>query len=84
MIFRIAALGIGAIAMYYFDPLSGKGRRASLRGKLTRARHKAGNRAHGIVAEARSAIERRRVEREQPDRRDTQRWPVDPVDIDLS
>lgn len=81
MIFRIAALGIGAFAMYYLDPVSGKRRRALLRDKLTRARHQAG----GIVAEARSAIERRSAQRQQPDRRDAQpRWPVDPVDIDLS
>ena len=31
MIFRIAALGIGALAMYYFDPVSGNRRRALLR-----------------------------------------------------
>ena len=85
MIFRIAALGIGALAMYYFDPDSGKRRRAVLRdltkGSARRARH----RAHGIVAEARSAIERRREPRpEQQDRRAAQHWPVDPVDIDLS
>lgn len=83
MIFRIAALGIGALAMYYFDPVSGKRRRALLRDKST-VKH-ARNRAHGIVAEARSAIERRRAQRHEPDRREAQqRWPVDPVDIDLS
>jgi hypothetical protein len=43
----------------------------------------ASNRAHGIVAEARSAVERRSNQRPQPDRRDAeQRWPVDPVEID--
>jgi len=82
MIFRVAALGIGALAMYYFDPVSGKRRRTALRslgrGTLHRARH----RAHGIVAEARSAVERRSTPRPDPDRRDEQRWPVDPVDID--
>ena len=31
MIFRIAALGIGALAMYYFDPVSGQRRRDTLR-----------------------------------------------------
>ena len=83
MIFRIAALGIGAIAMYYLDPVSGKRRRASLRDKWTAKQ--ARNRAHGMVAEARSASERRSAQRQQPDRRDAQqRWPVDPVDIDLS
>ena len=84
MIFRIAALGIGALAMYYFDPESGSRRRAALRslgrGTLHRARH----RAHGIVAEARSAIERRREQRPEQDRRAAQHWPIDPVDTDLS
>jgi hypothetical protein len=84
MIFRIAALGIGALAMYYFDPVSGKRRRHTLRdltkGTARRARH----RAHGVVAEARSAIERRREQRPEQDRRAAQHWPVDPVDIDLT
>lgn len=86
MIFRIAALGIGALAMYYFDPASGGRRRAALRslgrGTLHRARSRMHSRAHGIVAEARSAVERRATPRPAPDRRDEQRWPVDPVDID--
>jgi hypothetical protein len=92
MIFRIAALGIGALAMYYFDPVSGNRRRALLRDKLAHARHEADhyargtvkhvrNRAHGVVAEARSAVERRRAQRQAPDRRDPDRWPVD---VDLS
>jgi hypothetical protein len=84
MIFRIAALGIGALAMYYFDPVSGQRRRDTLRdltkGTARRARH----RAHGIVAEARTAVERRREQRPEQDRRAVQHWPVDPVDIDLS
>ena len=96
MIFRIAALGVGALAMYYFDPVSGNRRRALLRDRLTHLRNEGGhyakgtlrharNRAHGVVAEARSAIERRREQRpEQQDRRAGQHWPVDPVDIDLS
>jgi len=92
MIFRIAALGIGAIAMYYFDPVSGTRRRSLLRDKLVHARHEAGhyakgtvrhvrNRAHGVVAEARSAVERRSAARQAPDRRDPDRWPLD---VDLS
>ena len=92
MIFRLTALGLGALAMYYFDPVSGNRRRALLRDKLVHyrkeAREYAGgtykdlrNRAHGAVAEARSAIERRASKRAQPDRRDPQRWPVD---IDVS
>jgi hypothetical protein len=95
MIFRITALGIGAIAMYYFDPDSGKRRRSLLRDQLTHLRREsrhyakgtlkhARNRAHGVVAEARSAIERRREQRSDQDRRTVQHWPVDPVDIDLS
>ena len=92
MIFRIAALGIGALAMYYFDPVSGNRRRALLRDQLVHyrkeAREYAGgtykdlrNRAHGVVAEARSAVERRSARRREPDRRDPNRWPVD---VDLS
>jgi len=78
MIFRIAALGIGALAMYYFDPVSGQRRRDTLRhlarGTARRARH----RAHFMVAEARSAVERRKSERPEPDRRDPQQhWPLD-------
>jgi hypothetical protein len=92
MIFRIAALGIGALAMYYFDPVSGNRRRALLRDQLVHyrkeAREYAGgtykdlrNRAHGVVAEARSAVERRSARRQATDRRDPNRWPVD---VDLS
>ena len=94
MIFRIAALGFGALAMYYFDPVSGNRRRALLRDQLTHLRREgrhyakgtlkhARNRAHGVVAEARSTIERRREQRPEQDRRAAQHWPVDPVDIDL-
>jgi hypothetical protein len=93
MIFRIAALGFGALAMYYFDPASGKRRRAQLRDQMTHLRREtrhyangtlkhARNRAHGVVAEARSAIERRREQRPEQDRRAVQHWPVDPVDMD--
>jgi hypothetical protein len=70
MIFRIAALGLGALAMYYFDPVSGNRRRALLRDKVTHYRkeareyaggtyHDLRNRAHGVVAEARSVGGRR-------------------------
>jgi len=82
MIFRIAALGIGALAMYYFDPQSGSRRRTALRSLGRGARKRVRDKAHGIVAEARSAVERRSTPRPDPDRRDEQRWPVDPVDID--
>jgi hypothetical protein len=40
MIFRIAALGIGALAAYYFDPASGKRRRAVLRERLVQAKRR--------------------------------------------
>jgi hypothetical protein len=40
MIFRIAALGIGALAVYYFDPISGKRRRETLRDRLVRAKRR--------------------------------------------
>lgn len=40
MIFRIAALGIGALAVYYFDPISGQRRRESLRERLVRAKRR--------------------------------------------
>jgi hyperosmotically inducible protein len=70
MIFRIAALGIGAIAMYYLDPVSGRRRRALLRDQAVHAKHRISdytehkakdlrNRAHGVVAEARGALQRR-------------------------
>ena len=85
MIFRIAAFGIGALAMYYLDPVSGKRRRALLRDQMTHYRKEAReyatgatrdlrNRASGAVAEARSAVRRRLGERR----------PASTVDIDLS
>lgn len=88
MIFRIAALGLGALAMYYFDPVSGNRRRAVLRDRVMHYRKEAGeyaggtyhdlrNRAHGVVADARSALERRRTPRQRADRRDPDRWPLD-------
>ena len=76
----LGAFGIGALAMYFFDPVSGRRRRALLRDQLVHARHEIGeyaegtaqdlrNRAYGLVAEAKGALERR--EKKQ-------------VDIDLS
>jgi hypothetical protein len=70
----LGALGIGALAMYFYDPVSGRRRRALLRDQLVHARHEIGdyaegttkdlrNRAYGLVAEARSLVERRLGER---------------------
>jgi hypothetical protein len=81
----LGALGIGALAMYFYDPVSGKRRRALLRDQLVHARHEIGdyaegatkdlrNRAYGLVAEARGVVERRLG----------QRRPASSVDIDLS
>ena len=68
MIFRIAALGIGAIAMYYLDPISGKRRRALLRDQAVHAKHRISdytehkardlrNRAQGLVARGRRKLD---------------------------
>jgi hypothetical protein len=80
MIFRVAALGIGALAMYYFDPASGKRRRALLRDKLSHYRHEAGHLAKGTLKHARNKAqgiahdlgEKTRRPEKQPER-----WPVD-------
>lgn len=81
----IGAFGLGALAMYFFDPDSGKRRRALLRDQLVHARHEIGdyaegttkdlrNRAYGLVTEARGLLERRLGQRrKQPS-----------VDVDLS
>jgi gas vesicle protein len=77
MIVRVlGALAIGALASYYFDPVSGRRRRALLRDKLVHTRHELGdyaegtakdlrNRAQGLVAEARGMVERRTSQRRQ-------------------
>lgn len=85
MFSRLAALGIGALAMYFFDPVSGKRRRALLRDQLVHTGREIGgyaegtakdlrNRAQGVVAEARGAMRRRLGER----------GGTTSVDIDLS
>jgi hypothetical protein len=86
MIVRVlGALGIGALAMYFFDPASGRRRRALLREQLAHAQREIGdyaegtakdlrNRAQGLAAEARGMVERRLGQRRQ----------AGPVDIDLS
>jgi hypothetical protein len=81
----IGAFGLGALAMYFFDPDSGKRRRALLRDQLVHARHEIGdyaedttkdlrNRAYGLVAEARGLVERRLGQRRNEPS----------VDVDLS
>ena len=86
MIVRVlGAFGIGALVMYFFDPVSGNRRRALLRDQMVHARHEIGeyaegtakdlrNRAYGMVAEARGLVERRLGQRRQQSS----------VDIDLS
>jgi hypothetical protein len=79
MIVRVlGALAVGALAVYFFDPVSGKRRRALLRDQLVHARHEIGdyaegtakdlrNRARGLVAEAKGFVERRRAPRDETD-----------------
>jgi len=86
MIVRVlGAFAIGALAVYFFDPVSGKRRRALLRDQMVHARHEIGeyaegtakdlrNRAQGLVADARGMVERRLGQRRQ----------ASAVDIDLS
>jgi len=74
MIVRVlGAFAIGALAVYFFDPVSGKRRRALLRDRLDAKELR--NRAGGFAAEARGMVERRL----RPRRR-----AVSQVDIDLS
>ena len=87
MIRILGALGIGALAMYFFDPENGRRRRALLRDKAVHYNKEAReyadatykdlrNRAQGVVAETRGLVERRFGQRQQ------QQQPK--VDIDLS
>lgn len=63
MIVRVlGALGVGALAMYFFDPVSGARRRARLRAQTARD---LGSRAHGLVADAREIVDRRLAQRRQ-------------------
>ena len=94
MIIRVlGALGIGALAMYFFDPVSGRRRRALLRDQMVHAQKEMTdyaegtakdlrNRAYGIAAEARGMVERRMGQRRQgpqfPGDQNSQ------VDIDLN
>lgn len=76
MIRVLGALGIGALAMYFFDPVSGRRRRALLRDQMVHAQKEITdyaegtakdlrNRAYGLAAEARSMTERRAGPRRQ-------------------
>jgi hypothetical protein len=77
MIVRVlGAFAVGALAVYFFDPISGRRRRALLRDQRVHARHEIGdyakgtakdlrNRAQGFVAEARGMVERRLGQRRQ-------------------
>jgi uncharacterized membrane protein len=67
---RILFLGLGAALMFFGDPYSGRKRRADVTNRLESARRKiehgrdmvvrdATNRAHGLIAETRSALETR-------------------------
>jgi hyperosmotically inducible periplasmic protein len=70
MIRLLGTLGIGALCMYFFDPVSGRRRRALLRDQLVHAKHEIDdyaegkskdlrNRAQGVIAETRSMMEQR-------------------------
>lgn len=85
MIRILGALGIGALAMYFFDPENGRRRRAMARDKAVHYGNEASqyadatyedlrNRAEGVVAETRGLVERQLGKRR----------PESKVDIDLS
>jgi hypothetical protein len=57
MIFRIAALGIGAIAMYYLDPASGKRRRALVRDQVKGTAKELRSRARDVVGRNRRQLD---------------------------
>ena len=81
MIFRLTALGVGALAMYYLDPVSGKRRRALLRDKVTHYRHEASHVAKGTLKHARNKARgishdlSGKVKESEP--KPAERWPVD-------
>ena len=75
MIVRVlGAFAIGALAVYFFDPVSGKRRRALVRDHAEGTAKDVRNRAYGVAAEARGIVERRLGQRRQ----------ASAVDIDLS
>jgi hypothetical protein len=57
MIFRIAALGIGAIAMYYLDPISGRRRRALVRDQVKGTARQLRSRARDVVGRNRRQLD---------------------------
>jgi hypothetical protein len=57
MIFRIAALGIGAIAMYYLDPISGRRRRALVRDQVKGTARQLRSRARDVVGRNRRKLD---------------------------
>jgi len=95
MIMRVlGALGIGALAMYFFDPVSGKRRRALARDQMTHYQKEVTqyaegtakdlrNRAQGFYAEARGMMERRMGQRRQ-DGQGAQGTQGSQVDIELN
>lgn len=95
MIMRVlGALGIGALAMYFFDPISGKRRRALARDQMTHYQKEVTqyaegtakglrNRAQGLYAEARGMMERRMGQRRQ-DGQGAQGAQGSQVDIELN
>ena len=75
MIVRVlGAFAIGALAVYFFDPVSGKRRRALARDHAEGTAKDLRNRAYGVAAEARGIVKRRLGQRRQ----------ASAVDIDLS
>ena len=71
MIRLLGILGVGALCMYYFDPVSGRRRRELLRDRLAHAKREIDDyaegksrdlrhRAEGIGAETRSMMEPQR------------------------
>lgn len=74
--FLIAGVGVGAGCMYLMDPDRGRSRRAMLRDKTTSAYREVrmsfertqadlANRAHGLLARAKSAVQHEPVEEDQ-------------------
>ena len=70
MIRLLGILGVGALCMYFFDPVSGRQRRAQLRDQLAHAKHEIDDyaegkskdlryRAQGVIEETRSMMDQR-------------------------